>query len=94
MTNLTYLELGDCQKGFPFAKLLNIKGLKHLRLEKGDVSRSIGALEMLEHFEEMELIDVELRPGFGEGFIRMRKLRKLLLIPAYREEVILTYIYV
>ena len=35
----------------------------------------------------MELIDVQLKEGFGEGLVKMQSLKKLLVIPVYKDEV-------
>ena len=59
----------------------------HLRIERGEIGREVGMLEMLSNLDELELIDTELKQGFSEGFIRLRKLKQLLLIPAYKDEV-------
>ena len=37
--------------------------------------------------ENLELIDVQLREGFGEGLVKMQSLKKLLVIPVYKDEV-------
>ena len=88
------LELGDCaqmQGGNMFGKLIPLAAkLKHLRLEKGLIGPDVGTLEHFERLISLELIDVELKGGFGQGFVRLRKLNKLMLIPTYRDEVSLT----
>ena len=94
LTNLESLELGDCFKsgngtgqGIPLNKLVSLKKLVHLRIEKGEIGREVGTLEMLTNLDRLELIDTELKQGFSDGFIRLRKLKQLLLIPSYKEEV-------
>ena len=37
--------------------------------------------------ENLELIDVQLKEGFGEGLVKMQSLKKLLVIPVYKDEV-------
>ena len=87
------LELGDCgqmQAGGSnlFGKLIPLSGrLKHLRLERANIGSDIGTLEHFEKLISLELIDVDLKGGFGQGFIKLRKLNKLMLIPSYRDEV-------
>ena len=92
--NLESLELGDCTRSgavsgqsIPLNKLVSLKKLVHLRIEKGEIGREVGTLEMLSNLDRLELIDTELKQGFSEGFIRLRKLKQLLLIPSYKEEV-------
>ena len=88
------LELGDCMKSesgstgtVPLNKFVALKKLNHLRIEKGEIGREVGALEMLGNLDKLELIDAELKQGFSKGFIRLRKLKQLLLIPSYKDEV-------
>ena len=88
--NLESLELGDCTKGgqtIPLNKLITLKKLVHLRIERGEIGREVGTLEMLSNLDRLELIDTELKQGFSDGFIRLRKLKQLLLIPSYKDEV-------
>ena len=92
--NLESLEIGDCFKSgavsgqaIPLNKLVSLKKLVHLRIEKGEIGRDVGTLEMLSSLDRLELIDIELKQGFSEGFIRLRKLKQLLLIPSYKDEV-------
>ena len=87
-------EIGDCFKSgavsgqaIPLNKLVSLKKLVHLRIEKGEIGRDVGTLEMLSSLDRLELIDIELKQGFSEGFIRLRKLKQLLLIPSYKDEV-------
>ena len=61
--------------------------LFRLRLERGRIGEEIGVLEKLENLQNLELIDFELKVGFGQGFIKLKSLKKILLIPTYKEEV-------
>jgi hypothetical protein len=56
-------------------------------LERGQIGEEIGVLDRLEHFQNLELIDFELKVGFGAGFVKLQMLKKVLLIPAYKDEV-------
>ena len=92
--NLESLEIGDCSRQgaanaqtVPINKLISLKKLVHLRIERGEIGREVGSLEMLSSLDRLELIDTELKQGFSEGFIRLRKLKQLLLIPSYKDEV-------
>jgi hypothetical protein len=58
-----------------------------LRLERGRIGEEIGALEKLQNLHNLELIDFELKVGFGKGFLKLKSLKKILLIPTYKEEV-------
>ena len=51
----------------PLNKFVALKKLNHLRIEKGEIGREVGALEMLGSLEKLELIDAELKQGFSEG---------------------------
>ena len=90
-TTFQVLELGDCtllQGGGLFSKLIPLSGhLKELRLERSIIGSDIGTLEHFDKLVSLELIDVELKAGFGQGFIKLRKISKLMLIPTYRDEV-------
>ena len=61
--------------------------LFRLRLERGRIGEEIGVLEKLENLQNLELIDFELKVGFGQGFVKLKSLKKILLIPTYKEEV-------
>ena len=37
--------------------------------------------------QNLELIDVQLSEGFGDGLVKMQALKKLLVIPVYKDEV-------
>ena len=37
--------------------------------------------------QNLELIDVQLSEGFGNGLVKMQALKKLLVIPVYKDEV-------
>ena len=56
-------------------------------MERGRIGPEIGVLENLENLQNLELIDFELRVGFGQGFVKLKNLKKILLIPSYKEEV-------
>ena len=58
--------------------------ISRLRLEQGTIGGEIGGLSRLEH---LELIDFELKIGFSEGFAKLKLLKKILLIPNYKDEV-------
>ena len=51
----------------PLNKFVALKKLNHLRIEKGEIGREVGALEMLGNLDKLELIDAELKQGFSEG---------------------------
>ena len=74
------LELGDCTKSgtgnagtVPLNKFVALKKLNHLRIEKGEIGREVGALEMLGSLDKLELIDAELKQGFSEGMQNSNK---------------------
>ena len=54
-----------------------------LRLERGCIE-DLGSVSRLEN---LELIDFELKVGFGKNFLRIQTLKKILLIPVYKDEV-------
>ena len=56
-------------------------------MERGQIGEEIGVLDGVEHFQNLELIDFELKVGFGAGFVKLQMLKKVLLIPAYKDEV-------
>jgi hypothetical protein len=60
-------------------------------LERGRIGEDVGAIENLENFE---LIDFELKIGFGVGFVKLKMLKKVLLIPTYKEEVRICYLLI
>ena len=89
--NLEVLELGDCtllQGSDLFSKLIPLSGhLKELRLERSIVDSDIGTLEHFEKLVSLELIDVELKAGFGQGLVKLWKISKLMLIPTYKDNI-------
>lgn len=92
LTNLTHLELGDCTKfgdspSALFQSLGALKFLRSLRLEKSVLGIHLGELRWNTNLENLELIDVQLKEGFGDGLVRLQTLKKLLLIPIYKDEV-------
>ncbi|TRY71707.1 hypothetical protein TCAL_04757 [Tigriopus californicus] len=92
LTNLTHLELGDCTKfgdspSALFQSLGALKQLKSLRLEKSVLGIHLGELRWNTNLENLELINVQLKEGFGDGLVRLQSLKKLLLIPIYKDEV-------
>ena len=92
--NLEVLELGDCtplQGSDLFSKLIPLSGhLKELRLERSIIGSDIGTLEHFDKLVSLELIDVELKAGFGQGLVKLWKISKLMLIPTYKDEVATT----
>eukprot|EP00095_Tigriopus_kingsejongensis_P000598 maker-scaffold95_size379157-snap-gene-2.34 protein:Tk00598 transcript:maker-scaffold95_size379157-snap-gene-2.34-mRNA-1 annotation:"f-box lrr-repeat protein 7" len=92
LTNLTHLELGDCSplgdspSGL-FQSISSLKKLKGLRLERSVLGIHLGELRWNTSLENLELIDVQLKAGFGDGLVRLQALKKLLLIPDYQDEV-------
>ena len=94
LSNLTHLELGDCTGLVPSGNLLqslsaSLERLVHLRVERAPhlAAEDLGELRLLRGLQHLELIDVQLREGFGEGLVKMQALKKLLLIPVYKDEV-------
>lgn len=90
LSNLLHLELGDCSSCPPdqlFQSLAALKSLRGLRLEGGHVGLRLGELRWAAALQKLELVDVHLREGFGDGLVRLQMLKKLLLIPFYKDEV-------
>ena len=92
LTKLDTLELGNCDQ-IPSKDLFGIIGqrlanLKSLRLERGKFDENIGQLANLKHLHQLEIIDFEMIQGFREGLISLQSIKKLLLIPSYKDEVI------
>jgi len=90
LKNLTDLELGNCDLIEPedlFSTLAQLPNLRYLRLEKGRFDRHIGQLAHLPQLTELELIEFEMVQGFREGLVNLQNVRKLLLIPTYKDEV-------
>ncbi len=89
LKKLTSLELGDCAK--MTEEVINaatsLQDLKSLRLEKAHgVGTVLGELRFLQ-LEKLELVDVVLKEGFGDGLVKLKSLKKVLLIPQYKDEV-------
>lgn len=89
LIHLETLELGDCSQAPSsiFTTLSQLPKLERLRLEKGSVGREIGKLTGLEKLRVIELIDFQVELGFQEGVKTLAQVKKLLLIPTYRDEV-------
>ena len=90
-SNLQHLQLGDCSK-VPddfFHSIASLTMLSYIRLEKCSVGSSMAEFRWLGSLEKLELIDAQLREGFGDGLVKMQNLKKLLLIPSYTDEVTL-----
>lgn len=91
LTRLSILELGDCST-VPTDDLLraatSLSELTSLRLERArGVGAALGELRFLAALEKLELVDVALREGFGDGLVKLVSLRRVLLIPQYKDEV-------
>ena len=91
LAKLDTLEVGNCDQ-IPSKDLFGTIGtrlvnLKSLRLEKGKFDENIGQLANLKHLGELEIIDFQMIQGFREGLISLQSVRKLLLIPSYKDEV-------
>ena len=87
---LDHLELGNCDKFEPqdlFESITQLPLLKYLRLECGRFNEHLSNLGELEYLRELELINFEMEPGFGQGLTSLQNIQKLLLIPDYSEEV-------
>jgi len=89
LVNLESLELGDCSQAPDslFDALSKLPKLERLRLEKGAVGGMIAKLACLEKLLVLELIDFQVELGFQEGVKTLTQVKKLLLIPTYRDEV-------
>jgi len=90
LATLESLELGDCSSAPDdlFQSITALTNLKSLRLERPkDVNSAISELRWLGHLEALELVDAVLREGFGEGLGRVATLKRILLIPQYKDEV-------
>lgn len=91
LVKLTSLELGNCdgiQPRILFEILSQNANLKYLRLERGTFDENIGQLSQMSMLSTLELIDFEMVRGFGQGMIKLQNVRKFLLIPSYKDEVI------
>ena len=90
-TLLEHLELGSCDQFAPqdlFESFSELSSLKYLRLETGTFDQHISHLGNLEHLSQLELIDFQMVGDFNQGLINLQNIRKLLLIPEYKDEVI------
>ena len=103
-SNLEHLELGDCITAAKaneggatnldlFQAISGLAKLRKLRLERCRVASDLGELRWLSQLEQLELVDVELREGFGQAGMRQLPpaIRKLLIIPVYKDEVRKTF---
>lgn len=89
LTNLEQVELGDCT-GAPitlFKTLSDLSKLVKIRLEKGTVGDTISKLQRGDNLRQLELIDFHVKVGFREGLKGLNNVRKLLIIPTYKDEV-------
>ena len=90
LTALKHLELGNCDLLEPqnlFLRLSELSNLKYLRLERGKFNENMGVLSGLKSLTDLELIDFEMLHGCGQGLISLQGIRKLLLIPTYKDDV-------
>ena len=89
LNNLEQVELGDCT-GAPitlFKTLSDLPKLMKIRLEKGSVGDNISKLQRGDNLRQLELIDFHVQMGFKEGLKGLNNVRKLLIIPHYKDEV-------
>lgn len=93
LKKLTSLELGNCDAIQPqnLFEIIsgNLPNLNYLRLERGKFDEHIGDLSSMSMLSTLELIDFEMVRGFGEGMIKLQNVHKFLLIPSYKDEVII-----
>jgi len=89
LNNLEQVELGDCTDApvTLFKTLSDLSNLTRIRLEKGTVTDNIAKLQRSDNLRYLEMIDFHVRPGFKEGLKGMNNVRKLLIIPTYKDEV-------
>jgi len=90
LTALKHLELGNCDLLEPqnlFLRLSELSNLKYLRLERGKFNECMGVLSGLKSLTDLELIDFEMMHGCGQGLISLQGIRKLLLIPTYKDDI-------
>ena len=95
LTALKHLELGNCDLLEPqnlFLRLSELSNLKYLRLERGKFNECLGVLSGLKSLTDLELIDFEMMHGCGQGLISLQGIRKLLLIPTYKDDVSIYYL--
>jgi len=89
LTNLEHIELGDCTEAplTIFKTLSDLLKLQRIRLEKGSVGENISKLQKSDNLRQLELIDFHVLPGFRTGLAGVDNIRKLLIIPTYKDEV-------
>lgn len=92
LSNLEHLELGDCadlslNNSTFLNKFAALKSLRSLRLEGAHLGNNLGDLRWLTKLEVLELIDVHLKEGFGDGLVKLQTVKHLLMIPVYKDEV-------
>ena len=77
LSKLRHLELGDCANTPPslFSSLCALGQLTSLRLERAQVSSQLGELSGLTKLRTLELVDVQLKKGFGDGMSKLNKLQ-------------------
>ncbi len=71
-----------------FRACSGLNGLTSLRLEraKGVGGDELTQLSKVKGLEKLELVDVVLKEGFGGGLVKLTTLRRMLLIPLYKDE--------
>uniref|UniRef100_A0A2A4JDW6 MBD domain-containing protein n=1 Tax=Heliothis virescens TaxID=7102 RepID=A0A2A4JDW6_HELVI len=84
---LESLELGECTFRAGFAAVLaRLARLRRLRLERGssaaaaDVLRALARLPLL---TRLELVNIDVKPGFDDALAECRNVQRLLIIPTY-----------
>ncbi len=89
LSALSDLSLGDCSEAPQnlFQAVTALTALRTLRLEKARVGINLGELRWLGLLHRLELVDAQLKEGFGDGLVRLASLKQLLVIPAYKDEV-------
>ncbi len=94
-SKVTHLELGDCvpsagpgaAAAFSLRPFVEMRQLTSLRLERAQLGVELSELRFIKSLQSLELIDVQLKEGFGDGLVKMVSLKKLLIIPVYKNEV-------
>ncbi|CAH0597165.1 unnamed protein product [Chrysodeixis includens] len=85
---LESLELGECTFRAEFAGVLaRLLRLRRLRLERGtphcaapDILRALATLPLL---TRLELVNIDVKPGFDEALAACSNVQRLLIIPTY-----------
>lgn len=85
---LESLELGECTFRAEFAGVLARLGrLRRVRLERGtphcaapDILRSLATLPLL---TRLELVNIDVKPGFDDALAQCTNIQRLLIIPTY-----------